>query len=398
LAYVFPRLHLLGRRIKLSSAEQFAAQRTELPSREGQQQVPQSDDREKTFKILVGESQLRAIFPAIRELRSRNGQSGDFTTDPEHFIAANTQRNRRIVVVLIRHNCELEACVFFFEHCRLGIGLGLLRGGGSIGEGLFVGPHELQVQYVTSAAQALLQHWRVHGVSLAMMEPQGHCIGLMRPSTKYRQFAGEDIQRKLHLGSTYLMTLGRMGPRTRRSLAVKRRQLETRDHVKFSPWLEPAQALEAMLMLQRKSLPKRSAKFFEARYDLLSETPEFFSMGISTPQSKWLSIISGWRWGETTYVDLQMNDITFKKESISAVMRAFMLEHEISRKQKIIHFVGGTSLLLRRYCQLEPCTRAFFWRPCLRAFLFRTIIPHIKSESFYERVNAQAGESTDDHP
>ena len=83
-------------------------------------------------------------------------------------------------------------------------------------------------------------------------------------------------------------------------------------------------------------------------------------MGLRFPDGTWLSILSGWRRNRVTYIDLQMNDMHFKKESLSAVMRAFMLEHEIARKQELIHFVGGTSVLLRRYCQpIEPCTDDF---------------------------------------
>jgi hypothetical protein len=90
-----------------------------------------------------------------------------------------------------------------------------------------------------------------------------------------------------------------------------------------------------------------------------------------------------------TYVDLQMNDMHLKKESLSAVMRAFMLEHEIAREQKSIHFVGGTSLLLRRYCRpTEPSTEIFLWRPCLRATIFKMVIPRMKPESIYERIKA----------
>ena len=75
----------------------------------------------------------------ILELRRRCGQEDDLTTDPEYFIAANTLANRRCAAVLIRRDRELEACVLFYEHTRLGIGLGLFRGGDYIGESLVVG-------------------------------------------------------------------------------------------------------------------------------------------------------------------------------------------------------------------------------------------------------------------
>jgi hypothetical protein len=142
-----------------------------------------------------------------------------------------------------------------------------------------------------------------------------------------------------------------------------------------------------MLSLQSRSLPNRITGFCHARYHLLEQRPDFFSMGIRFPDGDWLSLLSGWRQRHVTYVDLQMNDMHFKKESLSAVMRAFMLEHEIVRGQQLITFVGGTSMLLRRYCRpVELLTEIFVWRPCLRASLSKMIIPRIKAESVYERV------------
>jgi hypothetical protein len=214
---------------------------------------------------------------------------------------------------------------------------------------------------------------------------------VMGPMSKYRMFSGGHIQRKLPLERTYHAMLASMGSRTRRSLAGKRKQLEAQAHVVFTPSLEPAQALEAMLSLQPRSIPDRIDGFYHARYNLLFEIPDFFCMGLRLPDGTWLSVLSGWRRNRVTYVDLQMNDLHFKKESLSAVMRAFMLEHEISKQQELLHFVGGTSLLLRRYCQpIEPCTDGFFWRPCLRATLFHMVVPFMKPESLYQHVKAEA--------
>jgi hypothetical protein len=99
-----------------------------------------------------------------------------------------------------------------------------------------------------------------------------------------------------------------------------------------------------------------------------------------------------------TYVDLQMNDMHYKKESISAVMRAFMLENEIARKQRLINFVGGSSLLLRRYCEpLEPCTDFFVAKPGLRSDFFEMLARHVRSGSVYERLKCggEAGTPTE---
>jgi hypothetical protein len=66
-----------------------------------------------------------------------------------------------------------------------------------------------------------------------------------------------------------------------------------------------------------------------------------------------------------------------------------MSEHEIDHKQELIHFVGGTSLLLGRYCQpIASCTDAFFRRPHLRATLTNWVIPRMKPKGLYTLVKA----------
>ena len=356
-------------------------------SLDGRSAGPLWDGCQRTTDLIIGEQNLRPFLEQIRELRIRCGQQDDLTTDLEYFITANTTRFRRVAAVLIRREQELEACVYFIEHCTIGVGVGLLEGGDGAGEGLVVGPEEFRVEYVHLAAQALLRRWRIHGVSLRMSAYLHHCVDVMGPENRNRIFVGRDTPRKLPLESTYSGMLAAMGPRTRRSLAAKRRLLEESAHVEFVPVLEPAQALEAMLRLRSRVLPHRFAKFYRARYRLLRERPDFFCMGMSLPDGTWLSILSGWRRDRVTYVDLQMNDRRFKKESLSAVMRAFMLEHEIACQQRLIDFVGGTSLLLRRYCRpIEPCADIFLWRPCLPSTLSQMVLPHLKQDSIYKRV------------
>ncbi len=360
------------------------------PGLEIRRAAPSLAGCERTTEILIGERKLRALIPSIRELRVRCGQQDDYSTDLEYFIAANKQKNRRVAAVLIRRNHALEACVLFIEHCRYGIGLGLWRGGDTVGDGLVAGQEEFRALYVYLATKAVLKLWRVYGVSFAIRTSLEHCVEVMGPRSKYRMFSGGHVQRKLPLERTYQAMLAGMGPRTRRSLAGKRKQLEAQAHVVFAPSLDPTQALEAMLSLQPRSMPYRMDGFYHARYNLLNEIPGFFCMGLRLPDGTWLSILSGWRQKRVTYLDLQMNDLHFKKESLSAVMRAFMLEHEITNEQELIHFVGGTSLLLRRYCQpIEPCTDGFFWRPCLRAMLFHLVVPWLKPESLYEQVKVE---------
>jgi len=349
-------------------------------------------DGPRETELLIGNAALRSHLAEILELRRRCGQEDDLTTEPEYFMAANALANRRCSAVLIRRNRELEACVLFYEHTRLGIGIGLFRGGDYIGESLVVGREQLRATYAHLAMQALLKKWRVHGVSLTIKASTERCIEIMGPASDFRRFRSSDVQHKLPLASTYEGMLASLGPRTRRSLSGKRQQLEKSANVKFVPVLEPDKALEVMLELEPKSMPQRITAFYHARYHLLRAKTEFFSMGLRLPDGPWLSLLSGWRCHGATYIDLQMNDMHYKKESISAVMRAFMLENEIVRKQQLINFVGGSSLLLRRYCEpLEPCTDFFGAKPGVRSNFFEMLARHVQSGSVYERLKCGSG-------
>ena len=348
-------------------------------------------DGPRATHLVIGNRGLHSCLAEIRQLRRRCGQEDDLTTEPEYFIAANTLPNRRCSAVLIRREQELEACVLFYEHTRLGIGLGLFRGGDYIGESLVAGPEALHVQYVHLATQALLKQRRIHGVSLTFKASMDACVEVMGAPSNLRLYRPTTVQHKLPLASTYEGLLAGMGPRTRRSLAGKRQQLEKSKDVRFIPALDAELSLEGMLALATKSTPERISDFYHARYRLLRANSEFFSMGLRLADGTWLSLLTGWRLHGVTYVDLQMNDMHYKKESISAVMRAFMLEHEIARKQQSINFVGGSSLLLRRYCEpVEPCTDIFVGKAGLRSRFFEMLAKRARSGSVYERLKPSA--------
>lgn len=349
------------------------------------------DTYTRKAQVLLGNRQIQDYLTDIHALRRQYGLEDDFTTDPQYFMAANTLKNRKCAAVLIHCNQELESCVLFYEHTVKGVGIGLFRGGDYIGESLVVAPEEHRLFFTHLATLELLKHWRVLGVSLSIKVRSEDCIALMGPASHLRRFLCTEIQHKLPLESTYEGMLARLGPRTRRSLQSKRQQLEKNTQVEFIPALSADKCLEIMLALETKSMPSRVTEFYRARHRLLHLNSDFFSMGLRLPDGAWLSMLSGWRRRGVTYVDLQMNDMHYKRESLSAVMRAFMLEHEISLKQQMINFVGGSSLLLRRYCEpLEPCTEVFIAKPGLRTKLFEMAATRLIPGSVYERLKPGA--------
>lgn len=259
-----------------------------------------------------------------------------------------------------------------------------------MGDSLVIASDALRVHYVHLATQALLKHWRIHGVSLTVKAPVDSCIQVMGPPSDSKRLLSTEVKHTLPLAETYPAMLARLGPRTRRSLAGKRQQLEKSANVEFVPTLDAEQSLAVMLALEGKSIGQRARKYYHARHRLMRLNSDFFSMGLRMPYGPWLSILCGWRRHGVTYVDLQMNDMTYKKESISAVMRAFMLEHEIGRRQERVNFVSGCSLLLARYCEpIQLATHIFIWKPGLRAKFFEMAATRVQAGSVYERLKSE---------
>ena len=152
--------------------------------------VSRFDNSARVPHLVVGNRELHSYLAEIRELRRRCGQEDDLTTEPEYFIAANTLANRRCAAVLIRRERELEACVFFSEHTRLGVGLGLFRGGDYIGESLVAGPESYRVHYVHLATAGTAER-----AAYSRREPQRQsfsdaCMEVMGPASNFSRFSG----------------------------------------------------------------------------------------------------------------------------------------------------------------------------------------------------------------
>ncbi len=353
--------------------------------------VPALPASEVSAELLLGNTSIRHAIPAIQALRTRSGQEKDLTTDPEYFLSLLAGEQKRPAAVLLRSPSDLLGCVLLYEHTLCGFGLGLFHGGDYVGEGLVVGAAPHRTQLVGIAAQSLLERWRIHGVSLSMKGTKEECVARMGPESEHRSFAGKSVQHKLPLEPTYSGMLSSLGPRTRRSLAGKREHLEKDPGVTFLCDLSVEVAREAIEALRTVSEPTRSRPFFQARLALQLRRSNFFSMALRHPNGTWLSLLMGWRIDGVTYIDIQLNHSQFKKESLSAVMRAFMIEHEIGRQQRALNFVGGSSLLLRRYCRPpEPYTDAFLRRPCLRGRLLAALAAWVRPGSVYERLEAPA--------
>jgi hypothetical protein len=302
--------------------------------------------------LLIGAGPILSRKHELDELRLRCNQQDDLTTDIDYFISCKHPRNCRPVLLLFRNGARPAAALLLHEVCFVWLGTRLCAGGDSAGDGLLIAPEQQREVFLRRALHELVNvQKRFHTVRLCVKTSAGaRLLDTDAPGLRSK-YVERTVKHKLTLADSYTDMLASFGPRTRRSLRTKRRQLEDTLRPEFFPSLEPEQALDVMSYLgSRSSSPFKSKWYLHARQKFLRARANAFAMALRSHDGTWLSLLSGWRRNGTTYVDMQMNHSEFKRESLSAVMRAFLLEHEIGAGQKYLEFVGGCSLLLERYC------------------------------------------------
>jgi hypothetical protein len=302
--------------------------------------------------ILIGAGQILPVKHELDELRLLCNQQDDLTTDIEYFISCKHPRNCRPVVLLFRNGSRPAAALFLHEVCFVWFGTRLCAGGDSAGDGILIAPEQQREVFLRRAVHELLNvQKRFHTVRLCVKTSGGRRLVDNGAPGLRSKLVERTMKHRLTLADSYDGMLASFGPRTRRSLRTKRRQLENALRPDFFPGLKPEQAIAVMHYLcSRSSSPFKSKWYLHARRKFLDSRANAFAMALRSHDGTWLSFLSGWRRNGTTYVDMQMNHSAFKRESLSAVMRAFLLEHEIGAGQKYLEFVGGCSVLLERYC------------------------------------------------
>ena len=339
--------------------------------------------------LLIGVEQILSIKQELEQLRLRCHQQDDVTTDIDYFLTSKDPQNRRPIVVIFRAESALVAAAFFHQVCFVGVGSGLACAGDPMGDGLLIAPAQERETFLRCAIEELVNvQKKFHTVRLRVKTSRTALLVDFEASGLRNKFIERTVQHRLVLSETYEEMLASFGLRTRRSLRAKRRQLENNLRPDFFPGIAAEEAFEAMCFLRAKSsMPARSVWYFEGLRKMLHTREDAFAMGLRSKDGTWLSVLSGWRRNGTTYIDVQLNHSTFMRESLSAVMRAFLLEYEISIGQKYIVFVGGCSALLERYCSpQEAFADVVVTRSSVSGWLFKKAVETFCDPSFKQWV------------
>jgi len=144
----------------------------------------------------------------------------------------------------------------------------------------------------------------------------------------------------LPLLGTFDATLAKIGQRTRSNLRYYRRRAESRLGCVFVPQAEVSR--EELLAFNLECTYAKPAEVAGWLYDSLKDLSEPVFMGVRHGDGRWLSLLGGRRYDDRTEILWQMNREGFAEHSLSTVMRAYFIEHEIARGSRRLYIEGGT--------------------------------------------------------
>ena len=107
-------------------------------------------------------------------------------------------------------------------------------------------------------------------------------------------------------------------------------------------------------MVSAKSLfPKETYARHESNFRkcvaMIEAMPSRILVGLRRSSGEWISLAGGWFTGDRAVLNMQLNDRTYGRESVSLVLRSYLIEGLINRGIREVVFWAGTSPPLSYY-------------------------------------------------
>ncbi|MDP9037934.1 MAG: hypothetical protein M3O02_01510 [Acidobacteriota bacterium] len=290
--------------------------------------------------------------PLLVELGRRTGQSG--LLDLVHLLVKAPSALRKtpcLILVGLRrgvhaHNAtadDLDGAVLLYEYTVGPFRTGLFATDDISGARTVLAPRERRAQVAEQACRILA----AHGATMSLISVEGAAPGprlaqpgLLPDGSCRIGMRVRSQARDLHLGATLEATMAAFGRNTRRNFRRYRQRAEDDLGAVFVPSV--ALAPEQFLELNRRStnpVPEDDAAW---RHHYVTSSPNRLFAGLRARDGRWLSLIAGSRVGKDVRIEWQVNRGGLPRYSLTTVMRACVLEHEISLGTRTLLFEGGT--------------------------------------------------------
>jgi hypothetical protein len=158
----------------------------------------------------------------------------------------------------------------------------------------------------------------------------------------------EEHHAHLELPRTYGEFLAKVRRPTRHNLCRYRRRSELAGN-QFCPDQPFTDFCAAAKRLFPKEAYAKRESNFRRSLAMIESMPSRLLIGLRRRGGDWISLAGGWCVGDCAFLALQLNDRTCARESLSLVLRSYLIEQLINRGIRELVFWNGTSAPLRFY-------------------------------------------------
>jgi len=311
--------------------------------------------------VLSSSTEIRRLREVARPLI----QDDETTLDPEFFLASIT-KGWGPKVVAVYSAGDVVGIMYTKERVISGVPTGIVYGDGSLGGILLSNPVHQQNAF-RFATERLLASPGIRGARLLILRSSGE-YDAVRQLIASRSVDGQcssiensyappwKVHDHLPLTATYEQFLEGLGSTTRHNFRYYRRRFEASGN-KFIERLSMDELRSAARSLRAKS--KYTAQLpmgdFEKSLDMVTVTRRPLAVGLKRHDGTWLSVLGGWYRPGGAVLRFQCNyHGEHDTDSLSTVLRAYLIEDLIQQGLKELVIWGGTGRPLSRYVSYPP--------------------------------------------
>jgi hypothetical protein len=307
-------------------------------------------------------------FAEIRQLRDvarRLMRQEEPTLAPDFFLAS-LYKGWRPRVVVVSYDREAVGIMYTKERIIYGIPTGIVYSDGALSGILLANPLHHQKAFII-AVEALFASPGIHGVRLRVVRSgeEHEAVGQLSASRfalsrdsriEYQDFPLGESHAHLPLAHTYDQFLAGLGYTTRHNFRYYRRRFEASGH-RFVDHLSIDELRSAALELRPKS--KFNARWQLRKIDkglnMVAAASQPLAVGLKHHNGEWLGVIGGWyRAGGAVLCFQCNNELEFGDDSLSVVLRAYLIEFLIRQGLEELVIWHGTRPPLSRYVSYVP--------------------------------------------
>ena len=294
-----------------------------------------------TASVVSTAAEIRELAAFVSSLAPESGMLA-----PHFFLASLLSRSFRPCVVVVSQGRRIAGLLYARERLVAGIPTGVVLADDTLGTMVVARPDEAE-SVLQCALETLLKHkaalrFRVGSDRLALLQAEAAM------ANAEIQFHREDHHAHLELPETYDQFLAKVGSSTRHNFCRYRRRSEAAGN-EFCPELTFTDFCAAAKRLFPKETYARHESNFRQCLGMMEAMPSRLLVGLRRPGGEWISLAGGWYAGDRAVLNMQLNDRACARESVSLVLRSYLIEQLIQRGTRELVFWAGTSAPLSSY-------------------------------------------------